>query len=94
MIDLSDPRTMALLEAVGARYWWGSGALEDGLGAWPVGPWDCSGLAQAALLRLGLVAAGAWRDKGAADLAQACDPVPLGSELPGDLVFYDSDRGR
>ena len=82
------PQLVTLLEALGARYWWGAGALSDGLSSWPRGPFDCSGFAQIALLKLGIVKPNAWGDLAAHDLAYACDPVALGHERLGDLVFY------
>lgn len=82
------PGQIVLLEALGAPYWWGKGALRDGLAHWPQGPWDCSGYAQAALLVLEIVRPDAWGDVRAHDLAMACDPVAAVDVVLGDLVFY------
>jgi len=91
-LDAHDPQTADLLSALGARYAWGAGTLEDAAARWPAGPFDCSGFAQAALLRLGLVRPAAWHDKSAHDLANACDPVDLVDLRLGDLAFYGQRR--
>ena len=75
-----------LLDAVGAPYFFGRGSpstpwseLDDGV--------DCSGFAQIALVRLGLLDADAT-DRGARELADDSDPVELGHQEPGDLAYY------
>jgi cell wall-associated NlpC family hydrolase len=87
-LDTTDPQVYDLLRALGARYSWGAGDLRDAAGRWPAGPFDCSGFAQAALLRLRQVRPGAWHDKSAHDLANACDPVELADAQLGDMAFY------
>jgi len=87
-LDAFEPQVADLLCALGARYAWGAGTLEDAEGRWPGGPFDCSGFAQAALLRLGQVRPDAWHDKSAHGLANACDPIALADAQLGDLAFY------
>ena len=97
-----DVRDDRLLEALGVPYSWGAGALADGLSAWPDGSrgkyggigWDCSGFAQLALLRLGLIAPDAWGDVPASILMQRCVLVVEADIAPGDLVFYRNRRGE
>lgn len=73
-------------EAVGWPYWYGRGS--------PSTPWsqgaqgvDCSGLVQMGLVRMGLLSPTS-SDRGATDLANASDPVPLGQQQPGDIAVY------
>ena len=92
------PSVVALLEPLGVPYSWGAGALRDGLAGWPAGVpgvgggvgYDCSGYAQLALLRLGIVRPDAWEDLRAVDLANASNPLAAELAEPGDLVFYAS----
>lgn len=85
-IDYSDERVITLLECIGIPYHWGAGDLTNA--EWHADGYDCSGFAQAALVRLGFVGRDAWHDKSANDLAYVCDAVEYGDEQPGDLVFY------
>lgn len=59
---------------LGAPYVWG-GLTRDGV--------DCSGLVHASFRACGVTVP---RDSG--DQAEACEPVELGSERPGDLWFF------
>lgn len=99
MIDLDATGVLDLLRGLGVRYVWGAGSLAEVVAEpalWPGGcraveggvGWDCSGWAQAALWRLGIVRPGAWSDVRAVDLANASDPVHPGEERLGDLAFY------
>lgn len=81
-----DPSVGALEESLGWPYYWGRGS--------PSTPWadgaagvDCSGYAQMAQVKLGLLSASA-PDRSAAAMADACDPVAIGDQVPGDLVYY------
>lgn len=87
-IDDADWRVGILLEAIGVPYVWGAGDLQNA--RWVADGYDCSGFAQAALLELGMVDSGAWVDKTAHDLANACDPIDVDDAGPGDLCFYGS----
>jgi cell wall-associated NlpC family hydrolase len=85
---LEDVRVRDLMEAWGEAYSWGEGE--------PWTPWlngedgyDCSGFAQAALVRLGLLSAKS-PDRSAYGLANVCDPIKPGDERLGDLAFYGS----
>jgi cell wall-associated NlpC family hydrolase len=75
-----------LADAIGWPYWYGQGS--------PATPWadgkngvDCSGFAQMALVRMGLLASSA-PDRGARSLADDSDPVAIGEQRPGDLAYY------
>lgn len=75
-----------LADAIGWPYWYGQGG--------PSTPWangsrgvDCSGFAQMALVRLGLLSSSA-PDRSASALAYACDAVAVGEQVPGDLAYY------
>jgi cell wall-associated NlpC family hydrolase len=99
-----------LCEAIGAYYSWGAGDLANGLEGWPMGVpgvkggvgWDCSGFAQACLLKLGIVRPEAWNDLSAHALANACNPVYTPEDHHramlranvGDLCFYKSSRSE
>jgi cell wall-associated NlpC family hydrolase len=84
---LSDPKAVDLLAAWGAPYCWGGGN--------PATPWlqfgaglDCSGFAQVALVRLGLLSA-SKPDRTSAALASACVKVSAEQDQRlGDLAFY------
>lgn len=96
--DLEDPvayssgGSRALLEAEGVPYSWAAGGPSA---SWPGGGkgknggvgWDCSGFAQGALVRLGLLSPTAT-DRSAAGLYAASSPAD-GSQV-GDLAFYGS----
>jgi hypothetical protein len=78
--------TGMLYESIGWPYFWAKGS--------PATPWesgpdgvDCSGYAQMALVRLGLLSPG-YSDRGARSLADDSDPVVVGSQRPGDLAYY------
>ena len=73
-------------EALGWPYWYGKGT--------PSTPWsdgkngvDCSGFVQMALVRMGSLSA-TYSDRGAAALADDSDPIPVGSQQPGDMAYY------
>lgn len=94
-LPTDDPRFLDLLAAWGTPYSWGAGSPQTARSAWPGGPkgsnggngWDCSGFAQAALVRLGLLPDKA-SDRPAATLYAAGADVTLGDERLGDLAFY------
>jgi len=75
-----------LLATVGIPYRWGAGEPST---PWPAPGYDCSGFAQGALVRLGLLHP-SHPDRRAVDLANLCDPVDSGQERLGDLAFYGS----
>lgn len=92
-LDVLDDRVLWLLEAYGVPYSWGAGTpTHDG---WPIGVkglkggvgYDCSGFAQAALVRLGLLKAGT-PDRSAAGLWEAGTPIDTDAAQLGDLAFY------
>lgn len=73
-------------DAVGWPYFFGRGT--------PATPWengpegvDCSGFAQMALVRLGILSDYAT-DRGARTLADDSDPLETGEQEPGDLAYY------
>jgi len=75
-----------LADAIGWPYFWNRGT--------PATPWsdgprgvDCSGFAQMALVRLGLLSSSA-PDRSSSALAYACDPVDVCEQVPGDLAYY------
>lgn len=99
-LDTGNPKLVALLDALFVPYSYGAGAPSDGILNWPEGSrgiiggvgrgatgWDCSGFAQAALVRLGLLAQNA-PDRGAAALQQVARKVVEESAKLGDLAFY------
>lgn len=94
-LNVHDERVLELLEAFGVPYVWAAGVPRDGLLSWPEGPkqrdgargWDCSGFAQAALVRLNLLRPEAG-DRGSAALAEDCETVGLDVARLGDLAFY------
>lgn len=75
-----------LLAALGWPYFYGRGGPATPWSDGPLGV-DCSGFAQMALVKLGLLSASA-SDRGAKALADGSTPVPLGSQRPGDLAYY------
>jgi len=95
MLPLNDPRLLDLLAAWGALYSWGAGTPGNAEGGWPGGVkgtrggigWDCSGFAQAALVRLGMLSVRA-PDCSASTLYGLGAPVAAGEEQMGDLAFY------
>jgi cell wall-associated NlpC family hydrolase len=94
-LPLADPRFLDLLAAWGSPYSYGAGAPNNAVNGWPYGVggvhggvgWDCSGFAQAALVRLSLLS-GTAPDRSAAALYTIMAPVPDGQEQLGDLAFY------
>jgi murein DD-endopeptidase len=95
ILPLDDPRFIDLLAAWGASYSWGSGTPGNAEASWPNGAkgikggvgWDCSGFAQAALVRLGMLSVRA-PDCSAATLYGFGKHVAPGEEQMGDLAFY------
>lgn len=92
-LDVLDDRVCHLMEAWGTPYSWGTGTpTHDG---WPIGVkglkggigYDCSGFAQAALVRLGMLKAGT-PDRSAAGLWDAGKPIETDAAQLGDLAFY------
>jgi cell wall-associated NlpC family hydrolase len=98
-LALDDPRVLELLAAWGVPYSWGAGTPRHGTTDWPDGAhgiaggvgWDCSGFAQAALVRLGILSPMS-PDRTAAALFNLCAPVIPGGERIGDLAFYGIGR--
>lgn len=85
-VGLWDEVGLLVEESLGWPYWYGRGG--------PSTPWwegaegvDCSGYAQMVLVQLGKLDATAT-DRSARALADACDPVALGDQQPGDLAYY------
>lgn len=81
-----EPYADKLGDAIGAPYWYGQGT--------PSTPWadiwkgvDCSGSVLMASVRVGIIPA-TWPDMSAAAIADACDPIPVGSQMPGDIAIY------
>lgn len=78
--------TEGLSDSIGWPYFWAKGS--------PATPWtdgpkgvDCSGYAQMALVRLGILSSG-YADRGARALSDDSDPIIVGSQEPGDLAYY------
>lgn len=98
-LPLGDETFLDLMRAWGVPYSYGAGAPADGHASWPDGSpgiaggigWDCSGFAQACLVRMGMLSERA-PDRTAAALYDLCQPVPVGSEHMGDLAFYGVGR--
>lgn len=80
------PECYALMDARGWPYYWNRG---DPGTPWEDGPEgvDCSGFAQMALVKLGIMS-DEEPDRSSAGLADVCDPVELGDQVPGDLAYY------
>jgi cell wall-associated NlpC family hydrolase len=76
----------ALQSALGWPYFFGRGSPST---PWEDGPngVDCSGFAQMALVKLGILSSDAG-DRGARTLADDSDPLELGEQEPGDLAYY------
>lgn len=95
MLPLDDARFIDLLAAWSVPYSWGAGAPSNADEGWPNGVkgikggigWDCSGFAQAALVRLGMLSIRA-PDCSASTLYGLGKPVAPGEEQMGDLAFY------
>lgn len=94
-LNVHDERVLELLEAWGVPYVYGAGTPQHGLLSWPDGPktrdgargWDCSGFAQAALVRLNLLRPEAG-DRSAAALHEDCELIPIDVARLGNLAFY------
>lgn len=100
-VDVTDERVADLMSAWGVPYVWGAGGPSAANSSWPDGAvslsdgadpnavgWDCSGFAQAALVRLGLLLARAPRLNASALYARCTITVSTGTEQLGDLAFY------
>lgn len=96
-LDVLDDRVLEVLKAWGTPYSWGAGKpTSEG---WPDGVkglfggvgYDCSGFAQAALVRLRLLKEGD-PDRTAAALFDLGEPVRLEDARLGDLAFYGAYR--
>jgi len=83
---LLDSSVSELEESIGWPYWWnkGSPSISDEEASQGV---DCSGWAQWALVRLGLLSS-SEPDRSARALADLADPVELGEQQPGDIAYY------
>lgn len=103
-LDVTDRRIVDLLAALFVPYSYGAGRPSDGVLRWPEGArgniggeglgaigWDCSGFAQAALVRLGLLAQNA-PDRRAIDLHGLAKKVSEDIAKLGDLAFYGSPK--
>ncbi len=98
-LPLTDPAALDILSAWGVPYSWGGGLPRHGRTAWPDGPrglaggvgWDCSGFAQAVLVRLRLLPDNA-PDRTAAALYDISMPVIPEAAQMGDLAFYGATR--
>lgn len=95
-LDLTRAEVLDLLSAWGTPYSWGGGIPYDGAASWPGGVpglnggtgWDCSGFAQAALVRLHRLPESA-PDRNAQGLFRIAEPLPNGERAElGDLAFY------
>jgi cell wall-associated NlpC family hydrolase len=77
---------LALADSIGWPYAYGRGSPST---PWSEGPngVDCSGYAQMCLVRLGRLSSSA-SDRSASGLADACDPIAVGAQEPGDLAYY------
>lgn len=92
-LDILDPKVLDLLRAVGVPYSWGAG--RPTVANWPEGVtglnggigYDCSGFAQAALVRLGLLVEGS-KDRSAAALFEGAKQLVDEEAKLGDLAFY------
>ena len=101
-LDSRDERVADLLQAWGIAYSYGAGAPKDAAHSWPPDPLphgigkapglDCSGFAQVALVRLGLLSPDAI-DRTADALEHICTPVPEGMAQLGDMAFYGGPNG-
>lgn len=79
-------------EALDSLYSWGGGREE---GAWPLGPFDCSGFVDAALRVAGAELPWARTSASSATMYAALEVNPLepGEEAPeGAIVFYGSGK--
>jgi cell wall-associated NlpC family hydrolase len=81
-----EPYASVIGDAIGAPYWYGKGS--------PSTPWadiwdgvDCSGSCLMAQVRIGIIPS-TFPDMGASDIANACDPIPVGQQIPGDFAIY------
>jgi cell wall-associated NlpC family hydrolase len=98
-LPLADTRALDLLSAWGVPYSWGAGFPKSVQSTWPDGArglaggvgWDCSGFAQAALVRLGLLSPAA-PDRTAGGLYDLMVPVVPNQERLGDCAFYGIGR--
>lgn len=74
-------------ESEGWPYFWGKGAPST---PWADGPKgvDCAGYVNMMLVASGHLPASA-PDRGVFDLANICDPIPVGEQLPGDMALYN-----
>jgi cell wall-associated NlpC family hydrolase len=81
------PECQELVQScLGWPYYYGKGGPST---PWEKGPEgvDCSGLVQMCLVKYGLLSPTSV-DRGATDLANVADPVPVGSQKPGDFAVY------
>jgi hypothetical protein len=81
-----EPYSDKLGDAIGAPYYYGRGS--------PSTPWadiwkgvDCSGSCLMAQVRIGIISS-SFPDMGATDIANACNPIPVGQQIPGDFAIY------
>lgn len=95
-----NPPVSKLAEALGVPYAWGAGSpstpwphgeqgWDDELGRTGEKGWDCSGFAQAALVRLGILSS-SEPDRTAQGLHDIADQVDELDVREGDLAFYGS----
>lgn len=96
-LDVLDERVVDILRAFGIPYAFGAGEPKHGANGWPPDPLpvghgggrglDCSGLAGAALVHLGILPPTA-PDRTAAGYFDLSKPIPTEMARLGDLAFY------
>lgn len=79
-----------LYDSLGWPYWYGKGSPSTPWSSGPLGV-DCSGYAQMAMVRLGLLSSTA-PDRGVATLSAEFAPVELGTQQVGDLALYNNSH--
>lgn len=92
-LDVLNDGVIELLKGYGIPYSWGAGRPSSQ--GWPIGVkglkggigLDCSGFAQVALVRLGILHEGD-PDRSAAGLWDAAKPIDTDAAQLGDLAFY------
>jgi hypothetical protein len=85
-LSLIDQSLDPIIDSVGWPYFYTLGSPSTKWESGSLGV-DCSGYVLMCLVRLGIISE-KTNDMNTATIANECDPVEIGSQIPGDIAYY------